>query len=268
MSAKTNTTAMSVLGAFTEGEAQVALFDTPGVVASSYLHGDKHASRVRSAWATAEKCRALLIIIDAHRQVCPPGRAAAAGSSRRVCRMLTRGGRGLLACAHGRASSAVVVVLVVRVPPRTSALRLSRMARHVSRELLGSQPLHDTGSRLSLVQLKLFLQHPGHAEVLGARHCLGRSRPGVTAHACADICARQARAAPGRGDRPGPLAWVAAGALPAGPQQGAHMPASVDTDRQQACRGRCCRGAALLHEAYASKSQQCPDQPMLLLDRH
>lgn len=34
VSSKTNTTTMSALGAFTEGAAQVALFDTPGVVAS------------------------------------------------------------------------------------------------------------------------------------------------------------------------------------------------------------------------------------------
>ena len=83
---------------------------------------------------------------------------------------------------------------------------------------------------------KLFLQHPGHAEVLGARQRLSRSCPGVTAHACADNRARQASAAPGGGDRPGPLAWVAASALPPGPQQGAHMPASVHTDCKHAVR--------------------------------
>ena len=98
VSAKTNTTAMSVLGAFTEGERQVALFDTPGVVASSYLHGDKHASRVRSAWATAEKCRALLIIVDAHRQVCPSNATAFLALTRYVSmRTAATVGQGIVA---------------------------------------------------------------------------------------------------------------------------------------------------------------------------
>ena len=48
------------------------MYDTPGVVASRFLMGKqapKHASRVRSAWATADKCSVLLLMVDAHRQV-------------------------------------------------------------------------------------------------------------------------------------------------------------------------------------------------------
>jgi len=37
VSAKTNTTATSRLGAFTEGNCQVALYDTPGVVHTRYI---------------------------------------------------------------------------------------------------------------------------------------------------------------------------------------------------------------------------------------
>ena len=132
MSAKTNTTSMSVLGAFVDGDrqvrdaaarhallslielrdcktcmqprlqaltaqcsrtckhlgydccpsasahsctllqptvAQVVMYDTPGVVAYTYVHNAKHARRVRSAWATADKCDALLMVVDAYRQV-------------------------------------------------------------------------------------------------------------------------------------------------------------------------------------------------------
>ena len=37
VSSKTNTTAAARLGAFTEGAAQVALYDTPGVVSTRYV---------------------------------------------------------------------------------------------------------------------------------------------------------------------------------------------------------------------------------------
>ena len=38
VSSKTNTTAVARLGAFTEGAAQVALYDTPGVVSTRCAH--------------------------------------------------------------------------------------------------------------------------------------------------------------------------------------------------------------------------------------
>ncbi|EIE23555.1 GTP-binding protein Era [Coccomyxa subellipsoidea C-169] len=72
VSSKTNTTDATRLGAFTEGPAQVALYDTPGVVTTRFLRGNQHAKRVRSAWGTASDCEMLLFIVDAHRQITEP----------------------------------------------------------------------------------------------------------------------------------------------------------------------------------------------------
>lgn len=70
VSSKTNTTDAARLGAFTFGPAQVALYDTPGVVSTRFFRSSAHAHRVRSAWGTAANCDMLLFIVDAHRQVC------------------------------------------------------------------------------------------------------------------------------------------------------------------------------------------------------
>lgn len=72
---------------------QVALYDTPGVVATTYLHGDKHASRVRSAWATADKCDVLLLLVDAHRQVTHRPSVHAAAVAAMVCKLAMRNTR-------------------------------------------------------------------------------------------------------------------------------------------------------------------------------
>ncbi|GAB4814249.1 hypothetical protein N2152v2_001295 [Parachlorella kessleri] len=69
VSAKTNTTAYSRLGAFTEGAAQVVLYDTPGVVGSQHYKNPRHERRVKSAWTVAGDCDLLLFILDAHRQL-------------------------------------------------------------------------------------------------------------------------------------------------------------------------------------------------------
>ncbi|KAK9792758.1 hypothetical protein WJX73_009051 [Symbiochloris irregularis] len=72
VSKKTNTTTAAGLGAFLEGESQVALFDTPGVVDARHVKDSDQRLRVRSAWSMAGMCDLMLLIIDAHRQVTLP----------------------------------------------------------------------------------------------------------------------------------------------------------------------------------------------------
>ena len=72
MSAKTNTTVHSRLGAFTQGSSQVVLFDTPGVVASRHYKSPQHQARVQSAWRVAQDTDVLLFLVDAHRQLLRP----------------------------------------------------------------------------------------------------------------------------------------------------------------------------------------------------
>ncbi len=72
MSAKTNTTVRSALGALTVGPAQVVLFDTPGVVASANYKTPVHERRVQSAWRVARDADLLLFLVDAQRQLQRP----------------------------------------------------------------------------------------------------------------------------------------------------------------------------------------------------
>jgi GTP-binding protein Era len=72
VSPKTNTTSVPLLGCVTEGDAQVALLDTPGVVGPRALRGPRHARRVASAWATAADADAVLLVVDAARQAGRP----------------------------------------------------------------------------------------------------------------------------------------------------------------------------------------------------
>lgn len=69
VSPKTNTTAAVRLGAFRQGETQVVLHDTPGVVGQQSLHGARHELRVRSAWGIAAEADLIMFLVDANRQV-------------------------------------------------------------------------------------------------------------------------------------------------------------------------------------------------------
>lgn len=85
VSPRTNTTVLPLLGAFTVGDAQVTLHDTPGVVARTAARGPRHARRVASAWATARDADAVLLVVDAARQAARPDArvvALAAGLAR------------------------------------------------------------------------------------------------------------------------------------------------------------------------------------------
>lgn len=72
VSPKTNTTNVPMLGAWTEGEKQIVLFDTPGVVSPRQYRNAAQATRVSSAWGTASDCDILLFIVDVHRQALLP----------------------------------------------------------------------------------------------------------------------------------------------------------------------------------------------------
>ena len=89
VSPKTNTTATPCLGAFTSGEAQVLLLDTPGAVSAKEARGPAHARRIKAAWTSSEGCDAALLVVDAARQTLRPDRrvtalAAALASSARA----------------------------------------------------------------------------------------------------------------------------------------------------------------------------------------
>ena len=89
VSPKTNTTAVPCLGAFTLGEAQVLLLDTPGAVSAKEARGPAHARRIKAAWTSSEGCDAALLVVDAARQASRPDRrvtalAAALASSARA----------------------------------------------------------------------------------------------------------------------------------------------------------------------------------------
>ncbi|KDD76121.1 SOUL heme-binding protein [Helicosporidium sp. ATCC 50920] len=85
VSQKTNTTTVCQLGAFTENDAQVILYDTPGVVGRECVYmknvyayslehymNPKHRQSVESAWITAGDCDLMLYILDAERQLMLP----------------------------------------------------------------------------------------------------------------------------------------------------------------------------------------------------
>jgi protein required for attachment to host cells len=69
VSSKRNTTISPQLGAFSHGNAQVLLYDTPGLTEA---HERSSAlDRLRAAWATAAMADQLLLIVDAERMVRP-----------------------------------------------------------------------------------------------------------------------------------------------------------------------------------------------------
>ncbi|PRW56927.1 GTPase Era [Chlorella sorokiniana] len=72
VSPKTNTTEVTRLGAFTYGDAQVVLYDTPGVVDKQHYRNPAHQRRVRGAWAVAGDCDLLLFLVDAARELQRP----------------------------------------------------------------------------------------------------------------------------------------------------------------------------------------------------
>lgn len=68
VSEKRNTTISAHLGVFTAASTQILLYDTPGIVQREDLKYTGQANRVRGAWATAEECDVLLLMVDACRQ--------------------------------------------------------------------------------------------------------------------------------------------------------------------------------------------------------
>lgn len=69
-SGKTNTTFRTQMGYFQEGNVQVVLYDTPGLIERGQYRDQKHGERVESAWGIAGRCNLALLVLDAHRQVC------------------------------------------------------------------------------------------------------------------------------------------------------------------------------------------------------
>ncbi len=72
-SGKTNTTFRTQMGYFQEGNVQVVLYDTPGLIERGQYRDQKHGERVESAWGVAGTCNLALLVLDAHRQVCSHG---------------------------------------------------------------------------------------------------------------------------------------------------------------------------------------------------
>lgn len=68
-SAKTNTTFRTQMGYFQEGNVQVVLYDTPGLIEPGQYRDQKHGDRVESAWGLAGACNLALLVMDAYRQV-------------------------------------------------------------------------------------------------------------------------------------------------------------------------------------------------------
>lgn len=71
VSRKTNTTHKEHMGMLTKGDSQLIFFDTPGLTVDVRGHPLRtdNRNRVRSAWQTAELCEALIVLVDAHRQI-------------------------------------------------------------------------------------------------------------------------------------------------------------------------------------------------------
>lgn len=71
VSRKTNTTHKEHMGILTKGDSQLIFFDTPGLTVDIRGHPLRtdNRNRVRSAWHTAELCEALIVLVDAQRQI-------------------------------------------------------------------------------------------------------------------------------------------------------------------------------------------------------
>jgi GTPase Era involved in 16S rRNA processing len=67
VSTKRNTTLEPRLGAFTSGQTQVVLYDTPGLVTRP--EATNPLERLRSAWHVAASADVILYIVDADKQV-------------------------------------------------------------------------------------------------------------------------------------------------------------------------------------------------------
>eukprot|EP00884_Botryococcus_braunii_P013089 jgi/Botrbrau1/21781/Bobra.0190s0008.1 len=72
VSPKTNTTVIPILGAFVKGDAQVVMYDTPGVVVPSSVKNASQQERVKSAWAVAGQADLLMLVVDGMRQIEAP----------------------------------------------------------------------------------------------------------------------------------------------------------------------------------------------------
>ncbi|KAG0582324.1 hypothetical protein KC19_3G052000 [Ceratodon purpureus] len=79
VSRKTNTTHKEHMGILTKGDSQLIFFDTPGLTVDIRGHPLRtdNRNRVRSAWQTAELCEALIVLVDAHRQIERPDKRVA-----------------------------------------------------------------------------------------------------------------------------------------------------------------------------------------------
>ncbi|BBM96877.1 GTPase [Marchantia polymorpha subsp. ruderalis] len=76
VSRKTNTTHREHLGVYTKGDTQLCFYDTPGLhldIEGSPLRVDAQ-SRVQSAWQTVDTCEAVVVLVDAERQIRRPDR--------------------------------------------------------------------------------------------------------------------------------------------------------------------------------------------------
>ncbi|KAL2652073.1 hypothetical protein R1flu_020201 [Riccia fluitans] len=76
VSRKTNTTHREHLGVYTKGDTQLCFYDTPGLhldIEGSPLRVDAR-SRVQSAWQILDACEAVVVLVDAERQIRRPDR--------------------------------------------------------------------------------------------------------------------------------------------------------------------------------------------------
>jgi len=119
VSRKTNTTRGEALGALTEGDTQLLLYDTPGVVGPASWRGSAHAQRVASAWRTAADADVVLFVVDAARQ--------AASGDPRVPLLLRRAGEELGAAAErgGRGAAGLGLRPAAAAAPGADAPPLS-----------------------------------------------------------------------------------------------------------------------------------------------
>eukprot|EP00897_Mesotaenium_endlicherianum_P007276 jgi/Mesen1/6577/ME000336S05800 len=98
VSRKTNTTRIETLGVRTRGATQLLFYDTPGLTHEIAARPLKRETRrsVSRAWHVAEECEALLVLVDAERQIRQPdprvwrllerlGAERLAGQQRLVC---------------------------------------------------------------------------------------------------------------------------------------------------------------------------------------
>ncbi|KAL3699780.1 hypothetical protein R1sor_017802 [Riccia sorocarpa] len=76
VSRKTNTTHREHLGVYTKGDTQLCFYDTPGLhldIEGSPLRVEAR-SRVQSAWQVVDACEAVVVLVDAERQIRRPDR--------------------------------------------------------------------------------------------------------------------------------------------------------------------------------------------------